>query len=146
MYTDEQKRKFIEVLKNKNGHIGKACDSFGIHRSTYYDWIEDEWFAEEVKAMEEREVDDAEEMHRWLRLGIPKIEMIDGRPVLTGWEKEPDRHAIEFYLERKGRMRGWQQETKIAGTGARGEIVIVKIPDNGRDRKELPQETGTGSP
>lgn len=134
-YSKEQRQTFIEVLRAKNLHIGKACEAFGISRVTYYEWLKEEWFAQAVQDLEEREIDDSEEMHRWLRTGILKVESIDGQVRVTGWEKEPDRHAIEFFLERRAKKRGWQEETKVTGTGTHGEIVIVRMPDNGRDEK-----------
>jgi len=134
-FSKDDKIKFIEVLRAKNLHVGKACEAFKVSRVTYYEWLKDEWFAELVKELEEREIDDSEEMHRWLRSGIPKVETLNGIPTVTGWHKEPDRVALETFLRTKGKKRGWQEENRITGTGASGEIVIVRIPDNGRDSK-----------
>ena len=57
-YTKAEKLQFVETLRLKNGHIGKACKAFGINRATYYAWMELKWFASEVNAMREEEKDD----------------------------------------------------------------------------------------
>ena len=131
--VDDRKPMFLQVFTAKNLHIGKTCKAVGISRQTYYNWCTDDpAFAEEVKALEEFEIDDAEEFHKYLRTGIPKTEVVDGKVTMVGWIKEPDRIALEKYLTTKGRHRGWGDALQVTGSGANGEIVIVKIPDNGR--------------
>lgn len=135
-HSDDQKRKFLTVLREKNLHIGKACTSFGITRATFYEWKKEDWFAQEYEDMAEGEIDDAEEMHRYLRQGILKVEVVGGQRTVVGWHKEPDRQALHEFLRSKGKGRGWSENLQLSGTGAQGEIVIVTLPDNGRDKKE----------
>lgn len=132
-HTEEDKRVFITVLANKNFNISAACRAFKISRWTYYEWLKEPWFAQEIKELEEAELDLAEEMHRYLRNGIPKIDVINGKKVIAGWYKEPDRNALEFYLRTKGKVRGYQDKGEQQQQGNNGKIVIVRIPDNGRD-------------
>ena len=133
-YSKDDKLKFIEVYKAKNMHIGKACKAFGIHRNTYQEWVKEEWFADEIRSVEYSEIDDAEEMHRWLRQGIIQTETgPDGTVRAVGWAKEPDRAALHFFLERKAKKNGWGLETTISGNNQQGEVVIVRIPHNNRD-------------
>lgn len=135
-HSDEQKRKFLTVLREKNLHIGKACASFGITRATFYEWKKDDWFAQEYDDLTESEIDDAEEMHRYLRQGILKVEVVAGQRTVTGWHKEPDRQALHEFLRSKARSRGWSENLTLSGNGAQGEIVIVTLPDNGRDKRD----------
>lgn len=134
-YTKEKKQKFLQILKEKDLHIAKACEAYGITRTTFYEWKKENWFAEEYENMIEAEIDDAEEMHRYLRKGILKIEMVGGKRTVTGFHKEPDRQALHEFLRSKGKGRGWSENLQLSGTGAQGEIVIVTLPDNGRDKK-----------
>lgn len=140
-YTNEQKRNFLQVLKDCRHHIGNACSLFGIGRQTYYDWINnDNWFKEQVNEIMESQIDDAEQIHEYLRIGIPDIRKVkddDGNEVerMVGWIKEPDRNALEFFLERKGKTRGWGRDSSSEREKP-GEVVIIRIPDNGRDEME----------
>ena len=49
VHSKEDKKKFIEIFRKKNGHITKACTAYNINRSTYYDWMKEEWFADEIE-------------------------------------------------------------------------------------------------
>lgn len=137
-FTEAQKREFLAVLQQFGNHIANACKAYGINRSTYYGWLEqDEWFKSEIDQINEAEIDDAEQMHRYLRQGIPQIVKVtnpDGTVIerMIGWEEKPDRYALEFYLSRKGKTRGWGEKSKDEQERP-GDVVIVRIPDNGRD-------------
>jgi len=122
-FTEAQKREFLVVLQQFGNHISNACKSFGIERTTYYKWLEnDPWFKSEIDQINEAELDDAEQMHRYLRQGIPQIvkeTAPDGTVIerMIGWEEKPDRYALEFYLSRKGKTRGWGEKMMINALG-----------------------------
>lgn len=146
-YTIAEKEQFVEVLRRKNFNVSAACKALNIPRQTVYGWRRDPWFDELINETLEEEIDDAEEMHRYLRKGIPRIEQGPDKVMrVTGWIKEPDRQALEFFLRTKGRGRGWSDQ--IEGQNRiEGRVVIVRIPDNGRtplpssDTSELPEST-----
>ena len=122
-YSKKQKEKFIEVLKSKNGHVSKACDTFKISRSTYKAWLDlNDWFAKAVEAMKEAEIDDAEDMLRMHRKGVPKykhdskgkiVRDEKGNPIVEDWLIKPDPKSTQFYLERKAKERGYGKEQTI---------------------------------
>lgn len=134
---EEKHREFLVVLNSFGGHVGNACKAYGISRRAYYNWVkENAAFKSEIEELREAELDDAEQMHEYLRKGIPNIVTTvdeNGNTIekMVGWHKEPDRNALEFYLERKGRSRGWAKEQQ--GVERAGEVTIVRIPSNGRD-------------
>ena len=56
--TDIKKRSIIEALKFSNGVVKNAVEQVGIHRSTFYDWVnQDEDFAREVNSIREGAID-----------------------------------------------------------------------------------------
>ncbi len=143
-YSEAEKLQFVEVLRRKNFNLSAACKAMQIPRQTVYGWRKDPWFDELLVEGLEEEIDEAEEMHRYLRKGIPRVEKgPDGIMRVTGWIKEPDRQALEFFLRTKGRGRGWSEQIE-AQNRIEGRVVIVRIPDNGRtplpasDTSELP--------
>lgn len=128
-YSRKQKNEFIDLLvKRFNGNISKACQKFGISRAMYYNWMEgDSVFAERVKEAEEAEKDEAEEFHRMLRKGIPKV---DKNNKLVGWIVKPDRQAIEYYLSRKAKDRGYIERQEV--TGKDGEALSFTLNIDGK--------------
>ena len=152
-YTKKERRKFIDVLRAKDGHIGKACIAFGINRSTYYDWLEEDWFAQEVTDMHEGEIDDAEEMLRVLRKGVPMYERDkkgaiktgpDGKPIVIGWLVKPDPKSVRFFLERKGADRGFGRVSNL-NIGLSGMMDNVQIGLKVHKKTKTNGKKGKGS-
>lgn len=125
---------FLTILKNKNGHVSKACEAFGINRKTFYEWRKLGWFKKELDAMYEAEKDDAEEMLRLYRTGVPEYKRKkngdlvlgdDGKAIVIGWIIKPDPRSIRFYLERKAADRGYgkKQEQNI-------NLNVTDMPKN----------------
>ena len=130
-YSEEEKLRFLDVLRRKGFNVSAACKAMSIPRTTFYAWRRDQWFDDQINEALEEEIDEAEEMHRWLRKGIPRVEQgADGITRVVGWIKEPDRQALEFFLRTKGRGRGWGEV--LEQQQIQGKVVIVRIPDNGR--------------
>ena len=106
-----RKRNFLKAFPRKNYHISRTCIDIGIRRQTYYDWMEaDPDFKADIEALEEADIDDAEDSLRTLRKGIPKRKA-DG--TFDGWISKPDVTANIFYLKTKGRKRGYEETTKV---------------------------------
>lgn len=131
-YTKQDKEEFIDIYRKKNGHISKSCASFGINRSTYYAWMEEEWFKEEIEAADEEEIDRAEEMSRVLRNGIPEYKTNEegeiekdeyGDPIIIGWIEKPDAQMIKHFLETKGKKRGYGKQIGI-------DLSMRELPKN----------------
>jgi hypothetical protein len=101
--TKKDKIRFLKQLKANRFHISKTCEAFGVTRGAYYLWKKEEWFSDMEKDMYESEIDIAEDSHRLLREGIP----IEDEGVLIGWIEKPDRQAIETFLRKAAKHRGW---------------------------------------
>ena len=93
--TKSNKKRFLEILKDKDCHISKACEGANIGRRTYYEWIEkDKDFKDECDSVQESLIDLAEN-HL-----LQKI-------------KKGDITAIIFYLKTKGKKRGYDEKHQI---------------------------------
>lgn len=95
--TKKQKQ-FLKVFAENVGNVSAACKKMGISRRTYYYWIENPKFLEEIDFIEEESIDFAESQ---LKMNIAD-------------RKEA---SIFFYLKTKGKKRGYieQVETKEVG-------------------------------
>ena len=89
-----KKETFLKCLRNNLGHISRACESAKISRGTYYKWIDEAEFKEQVDAVNEGLVDHVE--HQLLK----KIDM-------------GDTTAIIFYLKTKGKSRGYTEKQEL---------------------------------
>ncbi len=132
-YSKKEKEQFIEIFRNKNGNITKACAAFNnLDRTTYYEWIKDEWFKNKIDAILEEEIDRAEEMAKILREGIPEYKLDeageivkgeDGEPIVIGWVEKPDARMIKHFLETKGKKRGYGKQIGV-------DLNVVKMLEN----------------
>lgn len=90
-----RKTQFIAYMSNNSMHIGNACASVGIDRSSYHIWMNtDPEFKEKITSIREALLDDAE--HQLFRA------------VNNG-----SRWAVEFALKHLGKERGYIQENKF---------------------------------
>ena len=59
--TKSNKKRFLEILKDKDCHISNACAGAKVGRRTYYEWMDaDPEFNQAVKDVEESLKDDTE--------------------------------------------------------------------------------------
>jgi len=89
-----KKDTFLISLANNNGNITNACIDANIGRRTYYDWLEDEDFAEKVDNVQESLLDLAESK---LMENINKN----------------DNTSIIFFLKTKGKKRGYVERQEV---------------------------------
>ena len=59
--TISDKKRFLDIFKNKDAHISNACIASKISRQTYYRWLEDEEFSQSVEDVKEGLKDDTED-------------------------------------------------------------------------------------
>jgi predicted DNA-binding protein (UPF0251 family) len=121
--TAKNKERLLEALRIKDT-ITEACESVGIHRDTYYNYLNDPDFAESVKLIENSWVD----LSQGLLLTVIK----------STEEKTSDRvAAAKVILAAKGKSFGYGTENRKLehsgeiNTNARVEIT-ARLPDNGR--------------
>lgn len=104
------KKSLINALEKAMGVVTTACKNVGIHRSTFYDYYNnDEEFRKEVNDIGNVALDFTESK---------MFEQIqDGNTTL-----------IKFYLATKGKKRGYVERQEV--TGAEGEKLFeIKIID-----------------
>lgn len=109
--TKYKKEKFLKSFLSNGFNISKSCDDVGIHRRTYYDWIDkDIDFKSSIEEAQEKLIDDVENaLHE---------------KILNG-----DTTSIIFFLKTKGKKRGYveKQETELSTTnGAIFQINLKK--------------------
>ena len=110
-FTVEQ---VIEALKKSAGYVSGAATKLQCSTQTIYNYIaEHPEIADARKDIEERNLDAAE-------------------ITLQGLIAQQNLAATIFYLKTKGKNRGYIEHQTVGGTGPEGEIVVFKIPDNGR--------------
>jgi hypothetical protein len=93
--TDMLKKQTIDAMEKSLGIVTIACRNVGIHRSTFYDWMNnDPEFKKSVDDVSEITLDFAEsELHKQIR---------DGSTAAT-----------IFYLKTKGKKRGFIERSEI---------------------------------
>jgi hypothetical protein len=94
--TDTKKKALLAALEKNLGIVTQATKQVGIHRSTYYDWMEqDPEFAKAARDIQEVALD-----------------FVEGK-LLKRIQDESDT-AILFYLKTKGKHRGYIERTEVA--------------------------------
>lgn len=101
-YSREFKEKYIEAYL-KTFSVIKTIRLFGLDRQTHYNWLKkDKWFKEEFEKAKRNGIDqlieESENIHRIIRLGIPKKNK-EGE--LIGWKTPPDARANEWFLTKR---------------------------------------------
>jgi hypothetical protein len=110
---DRRKKLFVKLFFINHLKIQKTCDDVGVSRQTYYDWmLEDPNFKTAIEDKFEEIIDKCEG-----RL----VELIDNG----------DLDCVKFWLNHKGKHRGWGKQDDNGGT-----VVQVNIIDGTIDRRE----------
>lgn len=91
--TAKQKN-FIEAYKKQATNVSRACESVKISRQTYYDWLTNLTFKEEIEHISEGMIDFAESM-------------------LYSNIKKGKESSILFFLKTRGRSRGYIEKKEI---------------------------------
>jgi transposase-like protein len=94
---EENKERFLQMLKKTGGIIVKACESADVSRSQYYRWMEqDESFKERVDEINEGMIDFVEsKLMQQINAG--------------------DTTATIFFLKTKGKHRGYHEKIQLDG-------------------------------
>ena len=93
--SDTKKKAFLQALEKNLGIVTQTAKQVGIHRSTYYDWLNtDSAFRERAEEIQEVALD-----------------FVEGK-LLKRINDESDT-AILFYLKTKGKHRGYVERTEV---------------------------------
>jgi hypothetical protein len=114
-----RKEAMLEALELTLGIVTDACKIIGIARQTHYDWMaNDEDYRKAVDSIMEISLDFVEsklfETIRGVELPEDKIFCYEGVPVVVPTTKRypPSDANIRWYLDRKGRKRGYIAEAQ----------------------------------
>lgn len=79
IYSEEMKERFLRVFRKTGCHISQACDHCGIHRQTYYLWMNNHPdFKEAVEDEMERDKDNLEAV-------LKQAGYVDKNPAVLIW-------------------------------------------------------------
>ena len=108
-----QHKQFIQAFIDCDFNITKTCETIGIARQTFYNWID--------------KIDDFSHL-----LEESKEQAIDmTESALMKKIKEGDIRAIIFFLRTKGKKRGYTEKTEIDLNHTIEPVQII-LPDNNR--------------
>lgn len=114
MKESAQHKQFIRSFIDCNFNITKACESIGISRQTFYNWIDNvDDFSRLLDESREEAIDIVESAL------MKRIELGDTR-------------AIIFFLKTRGKSRGYTEKTEIS-VDRDFEPVVIYLPGNNRD-------------
>lgn len=100
---------FIQAYRSKAFNITAACKELKISRQTYYEWLKDPEFAEDIQSAREELIDYVEsELIRSIKAG--------------------DHASIFFFLKCQAKHRGYVERQEISGPdGKPVPIEYVKV-------------------
>lgn len=115
--TDINKEKFLSLFFQHTGNISHICKTIGIHRTTYYLWLEKD---KKFKAMIEAELE-----------GL--IDFVESK--LFNLINDKNVAAVIFFLKTKGKGRGYVErvEQLLQGDEFKPLRVIVTSDGNKPD-------------
>jgi len=115
---DILKKQIVEALEKSLGIVTTAVKTVGIHRSTFYNWYnDDEEFRKEVDGISDIALDFAEsQLHKQIQGGNPT--------------------STIFYLKTKGKRRGYVERQEITGADGSPTSFKIEIIDTSEDKNE----------
>jgi len=112
------KNNLINALEKSMGVVTSACKKVGIHRSTFYEYYNnDEEFRQKVDDIGNVALDFAESK---------MFEQI----------QEGNTQLIKFYLSTRGKKRGYVERQEITGADGMPNNFQIEIIDNIKDTDE----------
>lgn len=108
--TPARKKLLLQALKKARGYLAPALEAAGVPSSTYYDWRDrDKRFAAKVDQIEEERVLDMEAV-------LAQMAM-----------KEHNITAVIYFLNNKGRKRGWGVPYNRQESQERTDKVLIEV-------------------
>lgn len=109
------KKVFLDIMADSYGTVTEACQMFGIPRSTYYYWIQnDPAFSDTVMEINEITKDRVEsKLHQGIDEGDPSL--------------------IKYYLSRKARDRGYEDYQELKHRFVEGTTFEVTYENRTKD-------------
>lgn len=131
------KKELIKALEANLANVSKSCEAVGISRSTFYNYLEDPVFADQVDEVVEGTKDFVESKLFELINGVEiQKEGKDGEPII--YTKPPDNTSIIFFLKTRAKDRGYIEKQEIDFNDVTG--LNVEIISGGPQIEEDPTE------
>ena len=112
-----RKAEFLQIFENNMCSVAKSCRASFVPRRTFYNWLEDPQFAQDIEDKIADMKDFGEDQLKVLMRGIPKL---DEAKKLIGWNVKPDTSAVIFFNKTQNKDRGYIEKS---------ELTIDKVPD-----------------
>ena len=148
----ENQLNFLEIYRKNLGNITETCKKSGVNsRQTYYNWLaENTEFKLAIDEIQESLLDFVESQQMLLIRGVPKYKETkhkDGSVTrdFVGWIDRPDRNLIQFYLQTKGKGRGYVERRELEVTTPEA-VRLQQLSDDelANEVKELFDRTVSG--
>ena len=129
-------KRFKEIAERCNGNVSAIASTFGVYRTTIYDWMEaDEQFKIVVEEYRGRLLDKCISTATLLANGIPIMEETENGAEFRGWRVQPDGNMLRYLISTLGRKEGYGEAIDVTTKGesikSTGPITIEVI-----DRRE----------
>jgi len=121
--TDKNKKLMLDALEKYLGRVTDAINDTGLSKSNYYQWLKDDpEFAKSVEEINEVSLDHVESMLIKRINGYSYVESVRERDPISNEMvvvKQTQKHvlpnvqAITFYLETKGKKRGYGRKLDV---------------------------------
>lgn len=114
MDSEKTKEDILAALEANHGIVTVACNSIGLARSTFYNWVNtDPDFKAAVDEIQEVAIDFVESklFEKINGVAVKKGETDDGEDIV--YDVPPSDTAIIFYLKTKAKKRGYIERTEL---------------------------------
>ena len=116
--SEKKKEAFIEAYKRLSGNISASCKAVDVPRRTYYNWMKDEEFRQDIESAYEQTID-------WVESKL--LKQIDSNNIT----------AIIFYLKTKGKSRGYVETQDITMTGNLTPQIVLRDEEAVEQHKKM---------
>ena len=119
MYNQDKKKEQLLKYLHELSSVTRACRKAKLSRTIFYEWLKkDKQFAKEIESIKEEELDFAEDC-------------------LKSAMNKGDTKAILYYLNTRGKSRGWgAEEQKIDITSGGKPIKYADIMPHSKGENE----------
>lgn len=137
-------KRFREAAEKCGGNVSAIAKTFGVYRSTVYDWMKDDSEIERtVKEYRGRLLDRCLKTADLLANGVPDIVPTEKGPQFAGWKVQPDGGMLRYLISTLGRDEGFGESIDVTSKGdsIKSEPVIIEVIDR---REQVRHEEDEG--
>lgn len=125
---NSKKKEFLSVLEKYQGNVSNACISFGISRTTHYNWVNDDpWYKSQVEDIGESVIDFVENKLLSRINGITMATQTpEGETII--YTEKPSDACIIFYLKTRAKHRGYVEKNEVDFSSKGKELKTFTDP------------------